>query len=440
MNRSRLLSVILILFLLIPLSFIPNLFVFPFANNQLSKYYLFAIISILLITYTVFRREKFFGNPFMFLPILFGYIFEIFRNPLIGGINILTVMGFGILLLGTFSCMTLIYNSRKNTSSYDKLLMLLKPYVYFSSFVVVFGVSMYGLNLINIIHFDNWLLPSFYGYEFTNRIDSTVTGYQPDYYLTPFYFSVIQPNYIKLPYPFDLIGTNCGVFIEPHVNSFFITPSFFLLNIFIKRRILLIVLKSLFLIFLVLSLSTTNIISFLVVMFFLIISRILKSNSKILLSISLLIIFTFGFLVLSKLEIVKEIMNLVEIKSTSSSNETSSGYIEHIFSPETFFGTGILVIPSKGDDYVYNDKIIELGDVGIVGFIIFLSHYCILFFVSLRNIFFNPKYYYVGLATLYFGIHSLKIPIHCMQYPFTIYILYILSVTSGKVFFTLKKK
>ena len=418
---TNLLKILLLLFLLTPLSFIPNLVVFPFPGNPLAKYYFFCVISGVLLYFSFKIRIT---NYFLFFPILFGYLFEIIRNPIVGGINILTVMGWGILLVGTFCCIVLILNQENRDSKILKLQVILKPYYYLCNFIVIFGVVVYILIFLKFINIEDWPLHKVYGYEFSSRLDHPVTGFNPNYYVTPFYFSVLQPNYIKLPFPFDLIGTNCGIFIEPHVNCFFVTPSLFLINFFKKTKYGLI-LKILYIIFIVLSLSTTNLLVFSFVIFIGFIKNIFKNKWKLIFIIPIAIVSVF----ISRFEIVQEVFNLIEYKSTSSSNETSSGYIEHILTPETFFGTGILVIPSKGDDFLYNEKIIEMGDVGFVGFFLFVSHYFLIFLFSFRNIFLKPQFESIGLATLYFGLHSLKIPIHTMQYPLIIFFLFVISLT-----------
>ena len=105
--------------------------------------------------------------------------------------------------------------------------------------------------------------------------------------------------------------------------------------------------------------------------------------------------------------------------SKGGSSEYSVNFLKYIINPKSIFGYGAFNVP-----YPYT----LYNDIGLLSALLILTFYFILFIVSFNRLFSNKKIINgVGLASLYFIFHAMKIPQLVLTMPFTIYILFLLS-------------
>jgi hypothetical protein len=416
-------ALILILIISVSLNFLPNI-VFP--GWRYLKY--FGVIALIFAYILLSKRIKINKDlsPYIgqyFLPIFSFFLFFIFIETAVLGFiqnevffRALTMLvlwaSFGffiIVLLNKF------YVQQHNI--YLAILKLCKPYVFLSIAIIISSMLALLLILVDVIDPYNYSIPYFLGYEFTKEITAESDFFiSENHILFPGYLSIVSP--VERFLPVNLRGWS----YEPHIATFFITPSIFLLHLYFKNiKYLFYVL---YVIFFIGASSVTNLVALLLVFIAFIFSRIMHNK---IFSFFKLIIFSFIvmfiFILLShNLEIIDKIINFVLYKFSdkSTSADLSSLYMGHIISPSQLIsGGGIFVIP---DHSTY----LEL-DVGLFGSIYYVSLF-VFFIVGIIYLLLQKNVFHLsfGLALLYFFIHSLKLPMHLINYPFFMFMFFIL--------------
>jgi hypothetical protein len=360
-----------------------------------------------------------------YLPLFLGYFFEILRNPIYGGLN------YGVVLVKfSLLCAFLIYLYNLTAEiGYEKILKyILLPYIYIANFIVISSCIIYIFINFEVIDYTIWTAPDWFGSEFSNRQNDSLIGLE-NYYFTPYYISVILPNYSKFGESFGLIGKFSGLSYEPHIATYFITPVFFFLSL-VKFKYPLI-LKSFYLLFFILCFSVTNIsilLLFLVLMFAK--SLFLSDNSKYIMLFGVIILTTIFIFIFNNndLNIVFEYIKS-RVFDNNDSKSTSQSFINYILSPKDIIGNGMIVPPVTEDyDYSGKNRNLAFDNIGYIGSFLFFLYYVIITFFTFRVFFSRWKYSNLSLGLLYFILHSLKFPFHTIGYPHTIYMLFILSL------------
>lgn len=196
---------------------------------------------------------------------------------------------------------------------------------------------------------------------------------------------LVYGNYqrnILLPFSF----TPLGISYEPHVNMFFIIPGILLIN---KNRL---AWFTIVLLYALIVFSLTSILSLVVC---LLIYLLWQKRSGLLTFVSIMSLYLIQFAL--------EYGLFVKLIDGGRSRDTSVSYLQHILSPNLFSEYSVIDIPSV------------LGtSISLFGFLVYFIIYgCLLFlFVKLaqRNIL-------ASLSLLYIILHSLKFPLHIVNYP-----------------------
>lgn len=287
-----------------------------------------------------------------------------------------------------------------------------KPYVILSNVIVILSVLVFFLALVNIINVESH--PIFAGLnQWTDNNNETLGS---KYYF-PFNMAVIIDS-VRVPF-LNQFGIFCGLSHEPHIATLLITPSFFLLKYF-YRSYKYYLLAGIYVFFMLIATSTTNILIFLPLFFLYKILETLYSEQIIKKSKKNIIYLTFFILLLIvSVPVLNDLLNLFESKiygQAGGSLGYSINMLTYIIEPKTILGYGVWRIPypNKGFD--------DIGFLGMVGMFAILF----VFLKLVKDNLFSKKNYAIGIAGLYFVLHSLKIPQHTIIYPFTYYILFLL--------------
>jgi hypothetical protein len=436
MSQNRIYFFIICYFLLISLSYWPNLVILGLGSYPIAKYIVAIIIGTSFILHRLIKGKisiyplvKIAHQPLFYL-IFIGFLTELLFYFERGNnqIHILGILTYLIANLTFVLLLSIGVDTKK--SKEENLQKILRPYFYISISNVLLVNVVFLLSWSGILDPTNWPLPSSFGSEFTIRISNPDYGNMADYYLAPLNLIVIQPHYIKIDNAiFDVIGSICGYFYEPHVASFFVTPSLFMVSFFVKKYKY--YLYFLYAIFFFLTLSVTNILSLAGVAFF---AFFRLRGFNFFFGILMLVVLIISlFLYREDVVLLTQLIDLVDNKFNSTSQETSGGYLSYILSPKSFVGNGFLTIPSIGDSLRLAKKEIS-GDIGIIGFLIILPVFLSLFYLALKTLY-SKNYYFVGASCLYFFFHALKIPFHIFKYPYFILICFLL-IFSHKYLFT----
>lgn len=215
------------------------------------------------------------------------------------------------------------------------------------------------------------------------------------------------------------LGEFTGISHEPHLINFLIN-TLFVISIFYKRPNKFVI--ALYLVFLILSISLTALISLSIVVFtWILFSK--KTSKTYLYSIPILFLFTsLTLYVESKLNLSNFITNKINDGSgTFSLNQLSN----ILYTPDSGISLigldSIFSVTGSSDRYsVYNYGITTSFLIIVLFARIFIKIY-----TSLKNIKINNEIYLI-LGCLYFCLHSFKISTLVFQFPLFYFILFIL--------------
>ena len=108
-----------------------------------------------------------------------------------------------------------------------------------------------------------------------------------------------------------------------------------------------------------------------------------------------------------------------KLDTGNASVQTSSGILSYLYTPKTFFGTGMLSL-------AFNEKSTDIGFVSFVLNLLVLIFYC---YGMIRLFLSGNKYsQIVALGLFYFIAHGLKIGQMIYQFPLLVYILFVAHI------------
>ena len=236
---------------------------------------------------------------------------------------------------------------------------MVKPYFKLASYIVYAAIFVFVLIMIGGINASEWDLPSFYGEDFTNRLDKGFDHYIGDsYYKNPLGITVLMPNYVKLDTPLGAFGSFCGLSYEPHIGAFFAAPAFFMAPLFIKKKRNRILHYITFFLYFILAASTTNLLSFAAVLGVMLIHSFFRKPIGLI--AGLFVVFVI-FIINQDLilSILEPILNLIEkktqIDSHTDSAGVSAGYIDYILFPKDLIGDGLFIVPDYRVNFIHWD-------------------------------------------------------------------------------------
>lgn len=391
-----------ILLLLNILAFL-SAFILTLFNNISREGLVILVIMLNVIFIILFEKNKIKlkigNNPFgiSIILIFLLLIIQVFIS-LFNYIDFLLPSSL-IILYSTF----LILLSTFDTFEYLKLYSNFCVYLLFSTII---SFTLLHLNIFD--KFDN-LIPAGSNFLFDgNRIhpNSAVSF--------PGYLSYIYHPGKMVPF-FSEFGTLTSLFHEPHISTLFITPGVFIYNHINIKNINRYWVNIAYIFFMFLSLSATN---FTVFLFILIIYiffelRFMKLRNIIMLFLFLIITIMLIFYSLSFLNEYGLEFVLNKFDDSNRSRLATQSSLEYLLSPSEVWGSGILSYPIN-----------KYNDIGFVNF----SIYFVFFISSVIGCFrliINKNTILIGLAILYFLLHSLKFGNAVLVFPIIIFMIYI---------------
>lgn len=245
-------------------------------------------------------------------------------------------------------------------------------------------------------------------------------------YSFPGYLSVVSPD-ARVLNAFN-IPMLSGLSHEPHVYHYTILPAFFLVSFYLyKKKNIRLFYTYIFatLLSLIISTSITSILVFPVCIFIHLFwqSQYDKNKIKYLLTLMLFII-VLVFVLYEFGDIFSSIVDLINAKSSSSdgSKDYSMQALLYFISPHSIIGHGIH--GNLGLD-VLKDSI----GVGIISSCLIVFGYLFTVYKAIRCVFSSSIIkHFIGLSSLYFLIHTLKVGALTFKYPLFIYIIFLLSM------------
>ncbi len=406
--------------------FISDIFTY---SGQFYKYYLSVF---LLIVYLLFNLSslKFVSNIssrlffFFIISNLFVDFFLNYSNEFNTKYRAIVLILLYILLYVFYSDRFMLYKSKYNLE--DALLMFIKPYMYICILIVSLSVLAFIFTILGLINPSLSSIPYYFGYEFTSRAELSGLFFKGSDELLFVGNFVIFGNYTRLfgnLFPYVFLGWS----YEPHLSTFFITPSFFFLRYYFKNRSVYMTFVFLYIIFFIGSGSATNLICILITaVFYLLFSKDRVRASTFLkfffLTLVLLLIFFYAFHF--SFENFEFVIN--RVGSENRSKSTSLSFLSYIFTFDSFGGGGILRMP--------NFYVLETINIGFFGAIYFYTFYIVLFYRSfVLLVSQNRILMSIGLASLYFLMHSFKFPMHIINYPFSVMFIFLIFIAKVKI-------
>ena len=372
-----------------------------------------AIICFLTILYIVCRFKKrvkiHFDSLFAIYILLFSTnmlnaLFQ--KNFAIGFLSIfLSSIVFYILLYN-------IYIDYKQTFSFEKTIRLLTRGYAWLCFYQIFIVAILLLCTEGFHLFNPLINEISYDYDlFLNNVSRVHSGVK---YYFPYHLSLfVWADTERLPF-FHSYGIIAGVFHEPHTMTYYILPFFFLVKAFKRKKLINFFIDSLFVIYMLVAASTTNILCFLSALILWISIRYRK------LVIIIIPIVIQGFLLLQFIE--NPILDLILFKLDSGSAEYSSSTLSFAFTPQTLWGHNFL-------DLSYLETIGLVQDVGWLIFIMNIVFLLVYGYKTLKLCFStNRLLKFVGFFSLYFMLHSSKLALRTYSLEILIFMIFIVTI------------
>ena len=360
------------------------------------------------------KVNKYFFRVFLLIcaPLFLGYLFENLRYLLTADdYNIIKTELLLFNLIVTFLAISIAVKDK-----FD-FLRILEYYFNANLIIAVSAVVVFFALQFGLLTLENWNLPQFIGTSFERKIDF----YSGDFnYYFPLYLTIVA-SYVRDVGVFGAFGAFTGLSYEPHLAGFFMGPAFFMgiyftknYNTYQKYAVWVS-----FIIFFLIATSLTNLLAISFVLCTYLMIRSIKSIGM-LIKIFVALNIVLWTVVVFFADYVDLFWTFVEYKFQSRSNEESSGFIKYMLSPNEILGDGIFNFP-----IVTQSR--DVDDVGFIGTLFFVVIYAILIFSIIYLLIKNKGYYWLGLAILYFVIHSLKFPFHVIQYPFMIFIFSVIA-------------
>ena len=241
-------------------------------------------------------------------------------------------------------------------------------------------------------------------------------------YYFPYHISVLATSdhaQLRIPF-FTDYGVICGLFHEPHVITFITFPALFLLLYYIRKKYFKVVCFGIWLFIMLLAASTTNILAFFTSLFVL-----MFFERKVRLPLFLFFIIVF-YMILSIGMESEEFLFLAE--KLNGDNTVSSDYSKNTlifaFSPKTLMGSNFI-------NNNYLNTISTTGrDVGYLPFLFNILFLIVYVIRMIKIIIFSNEFRYVGIATLYFFIHSMKTAMVTYTSPLLLLMMFMLFIVS----------
>lgn len=296
----------------------------------------------------------------------------------------------------------------------EALKFLIQPYVYLSLILAVLGLTAWLLVQTGLVDPTDWFVPDQFA---SGRLASDEST---SYYSAPFYLSGIlnesSGRFLGLSF-----HRASGMFEEPALAAFFVTPAIFLMPLVFRHRsgrwkklglgILTI------LAFLIVVNSTTNMFIMLV-LGLLILSKVMlthpQAGARTLAALGLLMLSALTWVTFARLGGIGS-----EFRSVTSSQVE---YLQQSLDYGDLLGPGILEPVPPGDPRGVVQR-------GILSWLAVLFHVGVLGVLGIRWLLSRSSWWYLGGAMLYLAGHSMKSFGHTATTGYYLYMLVVLALT-----------
>lgn len=397
-----------------------------FGVTQIRSVLIIVVVLDFLYLFVRFRGLFFIGNigsSIYLLPLYFTFALIIvnYYNALREGSGFLvSTLSVLLVLLFAFIVGGLIKDYTKKMNSAEVAHVISNGYVWLS-LLTVSGV------------FLSFFLDMLFGLQATpidaDFLESNIE--QGSCYYRSFFSVLVQNTEERVPF-FHQFGIFTGLFHEPQVVTHNVFPCLILMLGFAKtrRKRLIIIVSTL--VFMLFSGSVTNMV---VAAFCLLVYLFVKSKQRILgisFGVGLIVLFVLLVLRLDSESIMQDFV-LDRLDPENRSQLYSVSMLIWSFSPRTLFGNNFL-----DTDYVLD--IMDFGgarsDVGLIPCILFIGFILSIVFNTIRLLSVDNKLAKtVGVASLYFILHSMKIgmPMLMLTFPILlIFLQFIILQTNGR--------
>jgi hypothetical protein len=235
------------------------------------------------------------------------------------------------------------------------------------------------------------------------------------YYVRSFFTINYITNNIRLPF-FQDFGYLCGLFHEPHVLAYGVFPGLILLFGLTERKIYRFFVVISMVLIILFTVSATNILVSLVCLVVFIFVKARRNFIS-----ALIISLVIGLIVVLYVNYDNTVMNFVleRLDSDNSSQQTSKDLLLFAFTPKTLIGTDFF-----STSYVKGGR--GNQDIGFVVFFMFIVFLIKYFHNIIKLLRINrTDSLTIGIASLYFILHSLKIGMSMFMQTLPVLIIFL---------------
>lgn len=391
--------------------------------HQYSRKWTIILIILINITYVFFRFRGKVRIPsdklfFIFICINIANFLTVFLSdghPMASILYPLLNISFYILLFNLY----LKYSETE--SLWSSIWYIVRGYVWLGVMGVASAVLLFLMIKLGLNPLRTPIVNDYYDLFMANVV---VLGHT---YYYPYYISVLlvpESLLIKLPF-FTDYGVICGIFHEPHVITFIVFPVLFILWAYTKSKLLNTFYFLIWMLIVFMELSTTNILAFGVSL--LALFCVDRNKRAWLLPLGFIALYFFLYIGIENTDLF-----IVADKlggDNTSSRDYTLGTIGFAFTPETLLGSDFM-----SNDYLFSYSSAGRRDVGYIQF--FLNIVFLLLFIIrlIKVIMFSRKYRLIGIAILYFFVHSFKTAMVTYTSPQLLLMMFLLYVITNMSF------
>lgn len=302
----------------------------------------------------------------------------------------------------------------KTESKKQSIWLVTRGYIWLCVLGIISAISLFLLIKVGLDPTSTPVADEYYDL-FKSNSDSTIRTY---YF--PYHISVLLDAGIitkKIPFFMDY-GIICGLFHEPNAICFVVFPALFILWFYEKKKSIRISCFFIWFFIILLTASTTNILAF---SFSMVILMMLgRKTRKWLIPIGLFGLYLILYIGLENTDMV---FILDKLEDTDGSRSYSSGTIEFAFTPLTLFGSNFL-----NNSYLAEVSSAGTRDVGFLSFMFNIVFLSIFIYRLVRLVLVYKEYRLLGIAALYFFLHSMKTAMVTYTNPILLLMMFIMFV------------
>jgi len=364
------------------------------------------------------RSIKYFASNHVVLVLLLLFVWEMMQGVLLSG-NIGQPVTVVFFICSGFISVLYLNNLVHETGSIDYILKLFCIYAYYNVAVILFSA---------LLMISGVLSPTSNPMEVNELIKDNVENNGASYYI-PGFLSVVSTS-TNLESSFrlsSLFGLPVfeGLSHEAHTLSYAIVPGL-LLSLYVyrnKKNIIYWVFAS-FLVLIIFSTSMTAIACITCVFFIHMLWMVFRGNNALNGILFFFFLFIF-FVAISGSELFSTFMDFVALRSDvdDGSSKASQNALSYIYQPTQLLGSGIFA----GFFAQPNQQ------VGYISSFLIVFFYLIFVISAIKNIMSKDvQCHTIGLAVMYYVLHSMKTGVTMFVYPMLIFFVFLLAYSERR--------